>query len=143
MTDTVSPKRRSEIMSNVKGKHTKPEIIVRKFLHAKGFRFRLHSSKLPGKPDLILKKYKTIIFINGCFWHGHENCRIYVMPKTNVDFWREKIDKNMFRDRIIINNLKEMGWNVIILWECTLKKTKREETLNNLVEKIMSNSQKN
>ncbi|WP_426581853.1 very short patch repair endonuclease [Mucilaginibacter sp. R-33] len=143
MTDTVSSKRRSEIMSNVKGKHTKPEMIVRKFLHEKGFRYRLHSAKLPGRPDIILLKYKTVIFVNGCFWHGHKDCRIYVMPKTNAIFWREKIDRNMARDEIIINNLKGMGWNVIILWECALKKTKRAETLNDLVEKIISNSQKN
>jgi DNA mismatch endonuclease (patch repair protein) len=141
MTDTVSKIRRSEIMRNVKGKHTKPEIIVRKFLHSHGFRFRIHDKKLPGNPDIKLTKYKTVIFINGCFWHGHENCKIYVMPKTNVNFWRNKIDKNMSRDQIIINNLKCSGWNVIIIWECSLKKTKREESLNLLVEKIISNNE--
>jgi len=138
MTDTVSKSRRSEIMSNVKGKHTKPEIIVRKYLHSNGFRFRIHDKKLPGNPDIKLTKYKTVIFVNGCFWHGHENCRIYVMPKTNVDFWSEKIKRNMSRDQIIINNLKELGWNVIIVWECTLKSKKREQTLVSLVEKINS-----
>lgn len=143
MTDTVSKKRRSEIMSNVKGMHTKPEMIVREFLHSKGFRYRIHDKQLPGKPDIKLTKYKTVIFVNGCFWHGHDNCRIYVMPKTNVDFWNNKIEKNINRDKIIINNLKELGWNVIVLWECSLKKTKRDKTLDAVVEKIISFSQKN
>lgn len=139
MTDTVSPKRRSEIMRNVKGKHTKPEIIVRKFLHSRGFRFRIHDKKLPGNPDIKLTKYKTVIFVNGCFWHGHDSCKIYVMPKTNVDFWNNKIIKNVSRDQIITNNLKRIGWNVIVVWECSLKKKKREETLKSLVEKIITN----
>ncbi len=138
MTDTVSKKRRSEIMGNVKSKHTKPEILVRHFLHSKGFRFRIHDKKLPGKPDIKLTKYKTVIFVNGCFWHGHENCRIYVMPKSNVEFWNNKIAKNISRDRIIINNLQDLGWRVIKVWECSLKGTKREQTLNALVEKITS-----
>lgn len=138
MTDTVSKSRRSEIMRNVKGKHTKPEIIVRKYLHSNGFRFRIHDKKLPGNPDVKLTKYKTIIFVNGCFWHGHENCRIYVMPKSNADFWSEKIKRNMDRDQIIINNLKKLGWNVIIVWECALKVKKREQTLGELVEKIIA-----
>jgi DNA mismatch endonuclease (patch repair protein) len=140
MTDTVSKARRSEIMSNVKGKHTKPEIIVRKFLHSKGFRFRIHDKKLPGKPDIKLTKYQTVILVNGCFWHGHEGCKIYVMPKTNTDFWQNKIDKNVSRDNLIINNLKSLGWNVIIVWECSLRKTKREKTLSNLVEKIIASN---
>ncbi|MDB5109401.1 MAG: endonuclease [Mucilaginibacter sp.] len=138
MTDTVTKQRRSEIMANVKGKHTKPEMIVRRYLHSKGFRFRIHDKKLPGKPDIKLTKYKTVIFINGCFWHGHENCKIYVMPKTNVEFWNNKIYKNINRDKNIINNLKELGWNVIIVWECSLKKSKREEALKIIVEKINS-----
>jgi DNA mismatch endonuclease (patch repair protein) len=143
MTDTVSKKRRSEIMGNVKGKHTKPELLVRKFLFSKGFRFRVHDKKLPGQPDIKLTKYKTVIFVNGCFWHGHENCRIYVMPKTNVEFWAGKIEKNMSRDKVIIHNLKELGWNVIIIWECSLKKRKMEDTLNSVVEKIIAFGQKN
>jgi len=138
MTDTVSKQRRSEIMRNVKGKHTKPEIIVRKYLHAQGLRFRIHDKKLPGNPDIKLTKYQTVVFINGCFWHGHTSCKIYVMPKTNVDFWAGKIQKNMSRDQIIINKLSELGWKVIVVWECSLKKMKREETLKILVEKIIS-----
>lgn len=138
MTDTVSKTRRSEIMRNVKGKHTKPEIIVRKFLHSKGFRFRIHDKKLSGHPDIKLTKYKTVIFINGCFWHGHENCRIYVMPKSNVEFWNNKITKNISKDKGIISKLRELGWNVLIIWECDLKSKKREQTLSSLVDKIAS-----
>jgi len=140
MTDTVSKTRRSEIMRNVKGRHTKPEMVVRKFLHSKGLRFRIHDTKLPGKPDIKLTKYKTVIFVNGCFWHGHEQCRIYVMPKTNVEFWNDKIAKNINRDEIIINNLKELGWKIIVVWECSLKGKKKEQTLETLVEKIISNN---
>lgn len=139
MTDTVSKKRRSEIMRNVKGKHTKPEMIVRQYLHSKGFRFRIHDKKLPGRPDIKLPKFKTVIFVNGCFWHGHQNCKIYVMPKSNVGFWSDKITKNITRDQIIINNLKSLGWNVIIVWECSLKKKKRNETLDLLLEKLLQN----
>ena len=125
-------------MGNVKSKHTKPEILVRHFLHSKGFRFRIHDKKLPGKPDIKLTKYKTVVFVNGCFWHGHENCRIYVMPKSNVEFWNNKIAKNISRDQIIINNLQDLGWRVIKVWECSLKGAKKEQTLNSLVEKITS-----
>ncbi|WP_374949783.1 very short patch repair endonuclease [Mucilaginibacter sp.] len=141
MTDTVSKKRRSEIMKNVKGKHTKPELLVRKFLFSKGFRFRIHDKKLPGKPDIKLTKYKTVIFVNGCFWHGHQHCNIYVMPKSNIDFWNSKIERNINRDEVTMKNLKELGWNVIILWECSLKKRKIENTLNEVVEKLLSLSQ--
>ncbi|WP_373056465.1 very short patch repair endonuclease [Zunongwangia sp. H14] len=138
MADKVSKKRRSEIMRSVKGKDTKPEMIVRKYLFSQGFRYRLHDKKLPGKPDIKLSKYKTVILINGCFWHGHKNCKIYVMPKTNTDFWYSKIEKNIHRDEKNISKLRKLGWNVVVLWECQLKKKKREKTLNNLVDKIMS-----
>lgn len=125
-------------MRSVKGKDTKPEMIVRKYLFSKGFRYRLHDKKLPGKPDIKLSKHKTVILINGCFWHGHKNCKIYVMPKTNTDFWYSKIEKNIHRDEKNISKLRKLGWNVIVLWECQLKKKKREKTLNNLVDKIKS-----
>lgn len=138
MADNVSKKRRSEIMASVKGKNTKPELIVRKFLFSKGFRYRIHDKKLPGKPDIKLSKYKTVILINGCFWHGHENCRIYVMPKTNQEFWQDKINKNIIRDQKNINQLKELGWNVIILWECELKKSKVDNTLKKLINDILA-----
>lgn len=137
MADKVSKNRRSEIMSSVRGKNTKPELTVRKFLFSKGFRYRLHDKKLPGKPDVKLSKYKTVIFINGCFWHGHKNCKIYVMPKSNKEFWQEKVHKNMLRDQENIAKLKNSDWNVIVLWECELKKSKREITFNKLIDKIL------
>jgi len=124
-------------MRNVKGKHTKPEIIVRKYLHGLGFRFRIHDKKLPGKPDIKLTKYKTVIFVNGCFWHGHKDCKIYVMPKTNTDFWHSKIERNIERDKKVINNLLELNWNVIVLWECDLKPNKREKILEKLVDNFL------
>ncbi len=136
MVDNVSKKRRSEIMRAVKSKDTKPEMIVRKFLFSEGLRYSLHDKKLPGKPDIKLSKYKTLIQINGCFWHGHKDCSIYVMPKTNKEFWRTKIEKNISRDEKNISQLKQLGWNVIVLWECELKKKKRENTLTELVLKI-------
>ncbi|MFN8261489.1 MAG: DNA mismatch endonuclease Vsr [Chitinophagales bacterium] len=137
MADKVSKERRGEIMSSVRGKDTKPELIVRQFLFSKGFRYRLHDKKLLGKPDIKLTKFKTVIFINGCFWHGHTNCKIYVMPKTNKKFWHEKIDKNVERDEKNIAELKSLGWNVIVLWECELKKIRRENTFKDLIDKIL------
>ena len=138
MADTVSKERRSEIMSNVKSSNTKPEVLVRKFLFANGFRFRVNDKKLTGKPDIKLTKYKTVIFINGCFWHGHENCKIYVMPKTNAQFWQDKIDRNIKRDKENIDTLKSEGWKVLVVWECQLKGKKREDTLNSLIKNIQS-----
>lgn len=138
MTDTVSKARRSEIMSHVKSSNTKPEIVVRKFLFSKGFRFRINDKKLAGKPDIKLTKYKTVIFVNGCFWHGHENCKIYVMPKTNAQFWQNKIDRNIERDRKNIETLKNKGWKVLIIWECQLKRKKQENTLNCIVKMLQS-----
>lgn len=138
MADTVSKERRSEIMSHVKSSNTKPEIIVRKFLFANGFRFRLNNKELAGKPDIKLSKYKTVIFINGCFWHGHENCKIYVMPKTNAQFWQDKIDRNIARDKKNIEILKNEGWKVLIIWECQLKGKKRANTLDELIKKLQS-----
>lgn len=136
MADKVSKERRSEIMSHVKSSNTKPEIIIRKFLFANGFRFRINDKNLAGKPDIKLTKHKTLIFINGCFWHAHENCKIYVMPKTNVQFWQNKIDRNIARDKRNIEILKNEGWKVLIIWECQLKGKKREDTLNNLIKNL-------
>lgn len=136
MLDKLTPEERSKHMSKIKGKNTKPEMVVRKFLHANGFRFRLHDKSIPGRPDIKLPKYKTVIFIHGCFWHGHSNCRIYQMPKTRVDFWNNKISANKERDNDRISTLKAMGWNVIVLWECELKPTKRAGTLQSLIEQL-------
>lgn len=108
-------------MSNIKGKNTTPELIVRKFLFSKGLRFRLHKKNLAGKPDIVLTKYKVVIFINGCFWHGHDNCRYYRLPKSNIDYWDSKIKRNKNRDIVNIEKLQNEGWKVIIVWECEIK----------------------
>lgn len=132
MADKVTPEQRHLCMSHVRSKNTKPEMIVRQFLFSHGFRFRIHVNTLPGKPDIVLRKYKTVIFVNGCFWHGHENCRIYSFPKTNVEFWRKKIERNKERDLQERIQLRIMGWHVILLWECQLKPKKRSNTLEGL-----------
>ena len=119
-------------MSRIKGKNTKPEEIVRKYLFSKGFRYRKNDKRLPGTPDIVLPKYKTVIFVNGCFWHGHKDCRYFVVPKTNTDFWLKKINTNIERDKCKQEALKELGWNVIVVWECELKKQSRDITLNSI-----------
>ncbi|MBQ2675049.1 MAG: very short patch repair endonuclease [Prevotella sp.] len=108
-------------MSQIKGKNTKPEEIVRKYLFSHGFRYRKNVAKLPGKPDIVLPKYKTVIFVNGCFWHMHEGCKYFVWPKHNAEFWKEKITGNAERDQRKQRKLEDMGWRVIIIWECQLK----------------------
>lgn len=121
MTDNLTKEKRSWIMSRIKNKNTKPEIQVRSLLHSMGFRFRLHRRNLPGKPDIILPKYNTAIFVNGCFWHVHENCKDSTIPKTNTSFWEKKLKRNTERDRKIYAQLKGTGWKVVIVWECELK----------------------
>lgn len=119
-------------MASIKGKGTKPEMTVRRFLFSRGFRYRLNHPRLPGHPDLVLRKYRTVIFVNGCFWHGHDNCRYYVMPKSNTEFWRTKIERNKVRDKAEQQKLAEMGWHCITVWECQLKPSVREQTLEAL-----------
>ena len=119
-------------MSHIKSKDTKPEILVRQFLFANGFRYRLHKKDLPGKPDIVLPKYKTVIFINGCFWHGHQECKYAAIPETNHDFWLSKINGNVERDKITCMRLKELGWKVIQIWQCQLKPRTKDQTLNKL-----------
>jgi DNA mismatch endonuclease (patch repair protein) len=136
MADVHSKEIRSYNMSQIKGKNTKPEILVRKFLHSKGFRFRLHDSKLPGKPDIILPKYKTAIFVHGCFWHGHKNCKYFVIPKTRAEWWLSKINGNIANDKKKQAALKKSGWKVLNIWECQLKSTKCDITLKQLSSKI-------
>ena len=109
-------------MAAIKGKDTKPEMLVRRYLHSRGLRFRLHRKDLPGRPDIVLPRYCTAIFINGCFWHGHWGCRYYRLPKTNVAFWEEKIERNRARDRRNYNLLGEQGWRVLVIWECDLRR---------------------
>lgn len=124
-------------MSAIKGKDTKPEMIVRKYLFSKGLRFRLHVRTLPGNPDIVLPKYKTVVFINGCFWHGHDGCRYSHLPKSNVEFWENKITANKSRDAANEIKLKQMGWRVIRVWECEIKRVKdRMETLERLYNRI-------
>ena len=128
----MTPQQRSKCMRNIRGKNTKPELLVRKFLYSKGFRYRLNLKNLPGSPDIVLKKYKTVIFVNGCFWHGHNNCRYYKEPKTNAIFWRHKILVNKERDLQNLIDLRRQGWHTIILWECQLKSKNRDLTLKGL-----------
>ncbi|MDZ4809984.1 MAG: DNA mismatch endonuclease Vsr, partial [Bacteroidota bacterium] len=144
MADVHNKKTRSYNMSRIRSGNTKPELLVRKFLHAQGFRYRLHGGKpadanaLAGKPDIVLPKYKTIIFIHGCFWHGHTNCKYYVVPKTRTDWWLHKINTNKANDGKAVKALKKDGWKVITVWECTLKPVKQEKTLSKILEKLCS-----
>lgn len=136
MGDVHDKETRSYNMSQIKGKNTKPEMLVRKFLFAKGFRYRLHDKKLLGKPDLVLPKYKTVIFVNGCFWHGHEHCKYFTIPKTRTEWWLNKINGNIANDAKAIAALEAMGWKVIVVWECGLKKTTIEKTLEELLHNL-------
>ena len=124
-------------MVAIKAKDTKPELIVRKYLWAHGFRYRLNYKRLPGHPDLVLRKYRTCIFVNGCFWHVHEGCKYFKWPKSNVEFWKNKLTENRRRDVVKIQALKELDWKVIVVWECELKRSTAEETLNLLVHCIV------
>lgn len=120
-------------MSAVRSKNTKPEMLVRRYLWARGFRYRVNSDRLPGHPDIVLRKYRTCVFVNGCFWHGHEGCRFFKPPKSNVDFWRKKIARNRERDAEELRQLAGMGWRCIVVWECELRSGRRDETLESLV----------
>lgn len=140
MADIHPKETRSYNMSRIKGKNTKLEMLVRKFLFSQGLRYRLYSKKLPGKPDIVLPRYKTVIFVNGCFWHGHEGCRYFVVPKTRTDFWLNKINANIQNDNKISGLLENMGLQVITVWECELKKEKRGSTLCMLINNIKSKS---
>ena len=122
-------------MSMIKGKNTKPEIIVRKYLYQSGYRYRLNYSKLNGKPDIVLPKFKTVIFVNGCFWHGHEGCKYFVIPKTRTKWWIEKINKTKRRDQTNYKKLSETNWKVIVIWECELKNNP-ENRLEKLIKEI-------
>ena len=134
--DVHDKETRSYNMSRIKGKNTKPEELVRKFLFSRGFRYRKNDARLPGTPDIVLPKYKTVIFVNGCFWHGHINCKYFVVPKTNTEFWLNKIETNRQRDARKTSELQSLGWRVIVLWECQLKKNVVDETLYGLAKEI-------
>ena len=128
MTDHLSPAERSRNMRKIKSKNTKPEKMVRSLLHIQGFRFRLHNKGLPGKPDITLKKYNTVIFVNGCFWHQHKNCKRANIPKSNKNYWIPKIERNKARDKQNIAELKKLKWKVLVVWECEVKKLKKLTT---------------
>lgn len=132
MADVHTPKTRSYNMSRIRNKNTKPEELVRKYLFSQGFRYRKNDSRFPGKPDVVLPKYKTVIFVNGCFWHGHTGCRYFVWPKNNAEFWKNKIMENTQRDAKNQSLLLEQGWRVIVIWECELKKAVRDQRLSAL-----------
>jgi DNA mismatch endonuclease (patch repair protein) len=136
--DALSKKARSALMAKIKGKNTRPEIIVRKYLFSKGFRYRIHDSRYPGSPDIVLSKYHTAIFVNGCFWHGHKNCKASHLPTTNVNYWQEKIRKNIERDKKKIKLLEDEGWKVVVFWECKIKKKEqRNSELNKIIKEIL------
>lgn len=138
MADVHEPEVRSYNMSQIQGKDTKPEMLVRKFLHSNGFRYRLHVKDLPGKPDLVMPKYNSVIFVHGCFWHAHEGCKYFKIPKTRTEWWKEKLYGNRERDQRHVQALKDEGWNVIVVWGCELKSDKKE-TLMQLVQILESN----
>lgn len=132
MTDVFTKSKRSEVMSRIKNRNTKPELAVRSLLHRVGYRFRLHRADLPGKPDIVLSRYKTVIFVNGCFWHRHKNCRFAYTPKSRTDFWLKKLESNVTRDQQVKSELERLDWQVITVWECEL------QNLNQLSSRIIS-----
>ena len=135
MTDLISPEKRSHIMSMIRGKNTKPELIVRRYLFQHGFRFRVNVRRLPGTPDIVLRKYHTAIFVNGCFWHKHD-CPRFVWPSTNEEYWRPKIMGNVERDKRNFAELQQLGWTVLTVWECELKKKVIDATLEQLEKRL-------
>lgn len=143
MADVHDTATRSFNMSRIRSKDTKPEMTVRKFLFGKNYRDRLHDKKLPGKPDLVLPRYKTVIFVNGCFWHGYEGCKYYVVPKTRTEWWLNKINRNKELDMNNIEELKSKGWKVITIFECDLKDGKDRNTLKNIVNQIEASGNTN
>lgn len=134
MADVVSPQKRSEMMSGIRGKNTQPEYLIRKALYKRGYRYRLHAKKLPGKPDLVLHKYKAVIFIHGCFWHGHD-CHLFKWPQSRTDFWRTKINKNRANDDKALDALKSTEWRTLVIWECALKGKERLD-LNHILDLV-------
>lgn len=136
MADVHNKKTRSYNMSRIRSKDTKPEMIVRKYLFKAGFRYRLHSKGLPGKPDIVFKKLRTVIFINGCFWHGHSGCKYFKLPKTKTEWWRDKIFETIKRDKNNYDLLEKDGWKIIVVWECELKGEKQSDCLKELVDRL-------
>ena len=137
--DILTKEKRSWNMSRIKGKDTKPEKIVRSILHKNGFRFRLNRKDLPGKPDIVLPKYQTTIFVHGCFWHRHPRCKFAYNPKSRIKFWQKKFSENVERDRFVKKELRKMGWKVIVVWECELKNDKKEKSINRILNELCQN----
>lgn len=125
MADVFTPAKRSAIMARIKGQNTKPEILVRKLVHSLGYRFRLHQNKLPGKPDLVLPRHEKIIFVHGCFWHGHAGCSRATVPSTNISFWQRKIQGNKRRDLSVRRKLRRKGWSILVVWQCQTRSIER------------------
>ncbi len=136
----MTSKNRSWNMSRIKSGNTKPELVVRSLLHSMGYRFRLHRKDLPGKPDIVLPKYRSVIFVHGCFWHRHHKCKYAYNPKSNMDFWQKKFKANIERDVRVIKELKDLGWNILIVWECEIKDM---EILKNKIYKFLENNNEN
>lgn len=139
MADTMTESQRHECMSHIRSRDTNPEVVVRRELFRRGFRFRKNMRSLPGTPDIVLPKYRTVIFVNGCFWHGHKGCRLYSIPKTNVKFWTDKIERNRERDLVNIQRLETLGWNIVTVWECQLGKAELIGTMQKIEAEIRAN----
>lgn len=137
MADLKTPEERSRNMAAIRSCDTKPEMLVRRYLHSEGLRYGLHNKRLPGSPDIVMRRFKTAIFVHGCFWHGHANCKYYRLPKSNIEFWQSKVERNRERDKRDISALHKLGWRVIVIWECQLKtKAMREQTLKELFDML-------
>jgi DNA mismatch endonuclease (patch repair protein) len=134
VADIVTPARRSEMMSRIRGKGTKPELLVRSTAHRLGFRFRLHVRELPGSPDLVFPRRKTVLFVHGCFWHRHQGCPYCYVPKSNIQFWRQKFEKNIARDERVRTGLEELSWRVAVIWEC---ETADSKSLSNRLKELL------
>ena len=141
MPDSLSPDQRHRNMAAIHSASTKPELNLRRELWHHGFRYRVNDKRLPGRPDIVLPKYRTVIFVHGCFWHGHKDCKYYTVPKTNTEFWMAKVARNHERDQEVWRKLEAKGWSVIIVWECQLKKATLEETINRVAGEIVRNGE--
>ena len=139
MPDVLTPHQRHHCMSHIRSKATKPEMVVRRWLWAHGYRYRLNVKSVPGKPDIVMRKYRTAIFVNGCFWHGHEGCKLFVLPKTNTEFWQAKIARNRERDQRNYDELIHAGWQVIVLWQCKLNKQELETAMQSVAVSLNQN----
>ena len=139
MPDVLTPAQRHRCMSHIRSKATKPEMLVRRWLWSHGYRYRLNVKSVPGKPDIVMRKYRTAIFVNGCFWHGHEGCKQFVPPKTNTEFWQNKIKYNRARDQKNYETLINAGWQVIVIWQCNLNKQELETTMQSVVVALNQN----